>query len=89
MPLIHPDDSTVNRIKNLAVVGTAIKQAYSEENQDFGGDLLIAKSALRKFEEGINALHLDPESKKGIMNLIEYLDKKLDRRIDGGVDKPF
>ena len=89
MRSIQPDEHTVARIKNLAVVGTAIKQAYSEKNQDFGGDLLLAKTALKDFQEGILALELDPKSRKGMMNLIEYLEKKLDRRLNGGVDKPF
>lgn len=89
MPTIQPDAPTIDRIKNLAIVGTAIKQAYSEENQAVFKDLFPAKAALSKFEEGIRALKLDPEDLQGMLDLIEYLDKKIDRRMNGGVDRPF
>lgn len=86
MSTIQPDTPTIDRIKNLAVVGRAIKQAYSEENQDLGGDLMLAKSSLMRFKDGINRLNLSPEDKAGMMDLVEYLDKKLIRRLHGGVD---
>ncbi len=85
--MIQPDEPTVERIKHLAIVGKCIKQAYSEGNQDTGGDLLVAKDSLLKFKTGIEALELDIPSKQGMLDLIDYLDKKLDRRLAGGENK--
>lgn len=82
--MIQPDAPTIDRLKNLAIVGTAIKQAYSEENQDFGGDLALAKSALERFKSGLVQLELDQVDLQGMLDLVEYLDKKLDRRLKGG-----
>jgi len=40
-----------------------------------------------KFKTGIEALELDIPSKQGMLDLIDYLDKKLDRRLAGGENK--
>jgi len=84
--MIQPDAPTIDRLKNLAIVGTAIKEAYSEENQDFGGgELVLAKSALDRFKEGIQQLELEPQDMQGMMDLVDYLNKKLDKRLNGGL----
>lgn len=74
-----PDEDTKGRIKNLGAVGTALVQISNENAGET--DYFIAKQSLRNFEEGINKLDLDYESKKGMKNLIDYLDKKLEKRI--------
>jgi predicted DNA-binding protein len=74
-----PDEETKNRIKNLAYVGTALVQISNEIAGET--DYFLAKDALRRFEEGINKLELDYQSRKGMRDLTEYLKKKLDKRI--------
>lgn len=75
--------ATEERIKNLGVVGTTLVQGFSEENQDFGTNFFFAKEALEKFREGINKLELDPPSKKGMNDLISYLERKIEKREQG------
>jgi type I restriction-modification system DNA methylase subunit len=76
-----PDPSTKDRIRNLAIVGKALNDTYSDENLEVGTDFYLAKEALTKFKEGIDKLDLDESSKKGMGDLIEYLNKKIDRRM--------
>ncbi len=76
---MQPDQETLERIKNLAYVGNAL---YEISNEVAGNtDLFLAKDALGKFKVGIDSLGLQGEILKGMQNLIEYLDKKLDKRI--------
>ncbi|MEP7103648.1 MAG: hypothetical protein ABI721_03000 [Candidatus Dojkabacteria bacterium] len=76
---MQPDEETKNRIRNLAAVGTALVQISNENAGET--DYFIAKQSLINFEQGINKLDLDYESKKGMKDLIDYLSKKLDKRI--------
>lgn len=75
-----PDDQTRDRIKNLAVVGTAINQLGGSE-VSFDTDYFVAKEALNKFMAGIDRLELDFESHEGMVNLVKYLQKKIDKRM--------
>jgi predicted DNA-binding protein len=79
--MIEPDSPTKERIKNLAIVGKAMNDTYSEENLESGNDFYLAKEALNNFKEGIDKLNLDEESRQGMNELIEYLQKKIDRRL--------
>lgn len=81
--LQQPDDDTKERIKNLAIVGTTIAQGFSAENQDVGDNFMLAREALLRFQEGIDKLELDPPSKQGMLDLINYLQRKLDKRERG------
>lgn len=74
-----PDLQTRDRIKNLAYVGTALVQISNENAGET--DYFLAKDSLRKFEDGISKLELDYQSRKGMKDLIEYLRKKLDKRL--------
>jgi hypothetical protein len=76
---MQPDEDTKQRIKNLAVVGAALFQ-ISDDNMG-NTKFFIAKTSLQEFKKGINKLDLDPESKKGMDDLISYLDKKIDKRL--------
>ena len=81
MPPVIPDEPTKERIKHLAVVGKALNDTYSEENLEGGEDFFIALDSLNKFKEGIDKLQLDEVSRKGMYDLIEYLRKKIERRM--------
>lgn len=79
--MIQPDEQTKERIKNLAIVGNALNDTYSEANMDSGTDFFMALDALSKFKEGIEKLDLDESSKTGMIDLIEYLRKKIEKRM--------
>jgi predicted DNA-binding protein len=79
--MIKPDPETIERIKYLAIVGKALSDTYSDENLENGTDFFLAKDALNRFKDGIDKLELDIESRKGMNGLIEYLQKKIDRRM--------
>ncbi len=79
--MIQPDNETRDRIKNLAVVGKALNDTYSEENMDSGADFFMALECLNRFKDGIVKLDLDEPSKTGMIDLIEYLRKKIERRM--------
>ena len=76
---MQPDEDTKLRIKNLAKVGKAL----DEISNDNGGetDYFLAQTALGEFEEGRNKLTLDEESKEGMTSLINYLRKKISKRM--------
>jgi predicted DNA-binding protein len=80
---VTPDPETLERLKNLAYVGNAIYSTVSETS--FDTDFYLAIEALNKFKEGINKLILEDEIKRGIDNLIVYLQKKIDRRMTSKV----
>lgn len=77
---VAPDEETKKRISNLAVVGTAISEITGGE-VSFDTDYFVAKEALNKFMAGIDRLDLDPESRTGMVNLVNYLQKKIDKRM--------
>lgn len=80
MDKFQPDEPTKDRIKNLAEVGIALMQATNDDS--YQTNFYAAKESLKRFEKGIDALNLDPESLDGMKNLIKYLDKKIDRRLE-------
>ncbi|MCA9380857.1 hypothetical protein KC678_01190 [Candidatus Dojkabacteria bacterium] len=77
---VTPDSETVQRIKNLAIVGKAITQIGSGDSS-YNTSFFAAKEALLTFKDGIDRLELDPESKEGIHQLIQYLNNKIDKRM--------
>jgi hypothetical protein len=86
-----PDKDTLERIKHLAYVGTALLQNVESENT-FGTNYFLAKEALNNFRGGIAKLNLDPVSIDGMENLIKYLEKKIEKRMkysDKQNDKPL
>lgn len=88
--VIEPDEETKFRIRNLGIVGTALNETYSEQNQDTGDGFFLAQEGLNNFREHVLKLNLDPPSKKGMLDLIEYLEKKIKKRIDraSGIIRP-
>ncbi len=77
---LTPDQETIQRIKNLAIVGKALFETESEVS--FNTNFFLAKEALNKFKEGIDKLNLNEESKAGMESLVKYLHKKIDKRIE-------
>ena len=59
----------------------ALNDTYSEENLEVGSDFYMALDSLNKFKEGIVQLNLEEESRQGMLDLIEYLRKKIERRM--------
>lgn len=80
---INPDAQTVERIRNLAIVGKALTQRSSDTS--FQTEFYLAKEALNKFSEGIDRLNLDEESHRGMDELVKYLQMKIDKRLDSNV----
>ncbi|MFS8131079.1 MAG: hypothetical protein ACMG57_03805 [Candidatus Dojkabacteria bacterium] len=76
---MKPDEETKKRIQNLGRVGTALVQISNEVAGET--DYFLAKQALKNFDDGIAILDLDYESRKGMNDLIDYLSKKLDKRL--------
>jgi hypothetical protein len=86
-PLIQkrkPDADTNKRIAHLAKVGEALKKRADDNS--FQTDFLIAREALDDFEAGINELDLDPQASQGMVDLIEYLRKKIQKRLQSSID---
>ena len=75
---MDPDDETKKRIENLAIVGKYLAEIGNENTGNT--DYFLVKVALENFEKGINNLSLDPDSKEGMKRLIEYLNKKVEKR---------
>lgn len=78
-----PDSATVVRIKNLAEVGIALFEATNDAS--YQTKFFAAKESLKRFQEGINLLHLDPISQDGMDKLIRYLDEKIDKRLEASL----
>ncbi|MFQ5493241.1 MAG: hypothetical protein ACE5DX_03725 [Candidatus Dojkabacteria bacterium] len=85
---VEPDEQTVERIANLGIVGEALNEQYSEENIDLGTDFFLAKEGLNKFKAGILRLNLAPRSRKGMLDLINFLQKEIDRRMNTKESSP-
>jgi predicted RNA polymerase sigma factor len=77
-----PDSQTAERIRNLAIVGKALNETYSDQNQEQGTDFFLAKEALINFRDGIHKLNLDEVSMEGMDALIDLLQKEIDKRMD-------
>lgn len=80
---MQADDATVDRIKNLGFVGTALMEIANENTHQ--SKYLVAKQSLVKFMEGINQLDLSPVEKKGMQDLVSYLDSKLQKRLNNSI----
>ncbi len=72
---------TEERIKKLGIVGTALNNTFSEQNQDMGTDFDIAKTSLQAFILDIEAMALSEQTKQGMRDLVAYLNKKLEKRV--------
>lgn len=79
--MIEPDEPTKERLRNLSAVGKALNDTYSEDNLETGDDFYIALDSLNKFKEGLDKLNLDEPTRKGMEDLVDYLRKKIDRRM--------
>ena len=78
--MVEPDPPTRERLINLAAVGRALNDTYSEDNLETGDGFYYALDSLNKFKEGLDKVNLDEPTRKGMDDLIEYLRKKIDRR---------
>jgi predicted DNA-binding protein len=78
----EPDPETAERLHNLAAVGKALNNTYSADNMDMGDDFYMALDSLNKFKEGLDKLSLDVPTREGMNGLVEYLRKKIQRRLD-------
>ena len=79
--MIEPDAPTKERLMYLSSVGKALNDTYSEENLETGGDFYSALENLKKFKEGLDQLVLEEQVRKGMEDLVEYLRKKMERRM--------
>lgn len=79
----QPDQATIDRIKNLALVGTALAERSNENTHQT--KYYLAKEGLKNFAAGIDNLTLEPESAKGMRELIDYLAAKIDKRLDSSL----
>jgi hypothetical protein len=75
---MKPDVETILRLKSLAFVGKDLIQ-ISNENTDTT-TYLIAKQELKKFEDLMATLEIEPDIREGLNSLIKYLDNKLQKR---------
>lgn len=75
-----PDKDTKERIKNLATVGRVIVESSHDNSEET--DYYLAQEALNRFEQGIDELELDHESKEGMKSLVSYLRGKIERRMN-------
>lgn len=75
------DPQTNERLVNLAAVGKALNDTYSENNLDVGTDFYMAFNCLNKFKEGIDELNLDGPTREGLDDLVTYLKKKITKRM--------
>lgn len=74
------DEETKKRMTSLGAVGTALMQ-ISNDNSGLT-DYLVAKEELKKFDQAVSLMELEPQIKAGMDNLIRYLSKKLEKRIN-------
>jgi len=78
---LEPDAPTKERLSNLAQVGKALNDTYSDDNIETGDDFYVALDYLEKFKAGLDKLKMDEPTKKGMDDLVDYLRKKINRRI--------
>ncbi len=83
--VVPTHEQTKERIKKLAMVGTALNDTFSEENQDYGSDFALAKTSLESFLEDIEAMDLPEPSKQGMRDLVAYLNKKIEKRANASI----
>lgn len=72
-----PDPATLERIKKLSVVGKFLNQI---SNSTSDTEFFSAKTSLELYRKDLNQLDLDPETKTGMNNLLDYLDRKIEKR---------
>lgn len=78
------DENTIARIRDLGTVGTALKEMSNGRN--FETNIYAAKQALAKFMDGIGALKLDAPLQKGIDDLRDILEEKLQAKMQDTFD---
>lgn len=79
--MYEPDPQTIDRLRYLSSVGKALNETYSEENLDVGTDFFMALDNLNKYKESLDKLILEEPVRAGMYDLIEYLRKKIQRRL--------
>jgi hypothetical protein len=79
--MTEPDLQTADRLRYLSAVGKALNNTYSEDNLDTGDDFYSALDSLNKFKAGLDKLTLDEPTRAGMNDLVEYLRKKIERRL--------
>lgn len=75
--LVKPDEQTAKRIKNLALVGAALAAGVTESTYD--SNIFNAKGALEVFKAGIDKLDIDTQSRQGIADLVNLLNRELEK----------
>ena len=78
--MLEPDITIKEIFNDLASVGKAFNDTYSEDNLETGDGFYQALESLNKFKKGCDNLVLDEATKKGLDDLIDYLHKKIERR---------
>ncbi len=74
---IQPDEPTMERLRNLAPIGDLLFEVSNDNSEE---TYFLAKSSLGKFKDGITKLELPPQIMKGMLNLIKYLETKIEKR---------
>ena len=71
-------DSLIEIIKDLAYVGMFLSEITNDKT--FKTNFYIAKESLLDFKKGITQLKFPYETEKGILDLIEYLERKINEK---------
>lgn len=77
-------DPKENIIKTLAEVGKTLHNTYSEENQNTAGGFIDALNTLKLLKSDLqlhNHIFLDQQTEAGLLDLLEYLEEKLQKRM--------
>jgi len=81
------DDKTKKRFTNLALVGDILFEISNETADQT--HFFMAKSALAEFQKDMEALELGADIERGMQNLLNYLHKKIDKRMRQSVNGEF
>jgi len=80
--MIEPDNLTKEILSQLASVGKAMNDTYSEDNMETGDGFYLALDNLNNLKEKLSGLTLDESTRQGLISLIDYLRKKIERRTE-------
>jgi len=72
------DTETLKRLTNLAFVGNFLFETSNETSEQM--DYFLAKSSLKEFDNNLKMLELDGKTMDGLNKLVQYLDKKIEKR---------
>jgi hypothetical protein len=75
-----PDEETQIRLKSLGKVGEALYSTISDSG--YNTDFYLAKAALHDFQNHLNLLMMEENSKRGMTYLIKFLEEEIDKRIN-------